>query len=42
MLAEAISPYLPQPTVTTTNGSLQSAAVGGGIEVALKGLGKLL
>jgi hypothetical protein len=33
---------LPQTTGTTTNGSLQSAAIDGGIEAAVKGLGKLL
>jgi uncharacterized protein (TIGR00266 family) len=42
MLADAISPYLPQTTVTTTNGSLQSAAIGGGLEIAARQLGKLL
>ena len=43
MLAHALLPYLPQTQGTTTaNGSLQSVAIGGGIEAAAKGLSKLL
>ena len=42
MLAHALSPYLPQTNGTTGNGSLQSVAVGGGIEAVAKGLGNLL
>jgi len=42
MLAHALSPYLPHTESTTSNGSLQSAAISGGIEAAAKGLGKLL
>ena len=42
MLAHALLPYLPQTQGTTANGSLQSVAIGGGIEAAAKGLSKLL
>jgi len=42
MLAHALSPYLPHTEGTTANGSLQSVAIGGGIEAVAKGLGNLL
>jgi uncharacterized protein (TIGR00266 family) len=42
MLAHALSPYLPHTAGATGNGSLQSLAIGDGIEAAAKGLGKLL
>src|SRR3954447_12148226 len=42
MLAHALMPYLPQTQAATGNGSLQSAAINGGVEAAVKGLTKLL
>ncbi len=42
MLAHALAPYLPSANATTTNGSLQSAALTGGIEAAAREIGKLL
>jgi uncharacterized protein (TIGR00266 family) len=42
MLAHALIPYLPTAEPTTATGSLQSAAINGGVEAAVKGLTKLL
>jgi uncharacterized protein (AIM24 family) len=42
ILARTLAPYLPSAGGTTVNGSLQSAALGGGLGVAVKEIGRLL
>jgi hypothetical protein len=41
MLASALAPYLPQASGPATNGSMQGAAIGGGIELGVHGISKL-
>jgi uncharacterized protein (TIGR00266 family) len=41
MLASALAPYLPQAVGPAANGSLQGAAIGGGIEIGVRGISKL-
>jgi len=42
ILARTLAPYLPSAGRTTVNGSLQSSALGGGLGVAVKEIGRLL